>query len=168
MTPPKIRFLTKIFHPNVDKLGRICLDVLKSTLPCLEWIYLREASSANIFTFFSNQITGPPLCRFEPSSSPSKPSLGRPTQTTLSPPTWPRIGKKTKQRLSAQLRNGLQSMRSHRGGKRIWGEAKSCWLCQLGQTAVSIMDGVAWFSCHLHFLCLEICFGFLQTNSMNF
>lgn len=30
MTPPKIRFLTRIFHPNVDKLGRICLDVLKS------------------------------------------------------------------------------------------------------------------------------------------
>ncbi|KAK5635787.1 hypothetical protein RRF57_011499 [Xylaria bambusicola] len=26
----KIRFLTKIYHPNVDKLGRICLDVLKN------------------------------------------------------------------------------------------------------------------------------------------
>ena len=29
MVAPKIRFLTKIYHPNIDKLGRICMDTLK-------------------------------------------------------------------------------------------------------------------------------------------
>ena len=29
MEPPKVRFLTRVYHPNIDKLGRICLDVIK-------------------------------------------------------------------------------------------------------------------------------------------
>ncbi len=29
MVAPKVRFLTKTYHPNLDALGRICLDTIK-------------------------------------------------------------------------------------------------------------------------------------------
>ncbi|XP_069133750.1 ubiquitin-conjugating enzyme E2 T-like [Argopecten irradians] len=38
--PPKVRFITPIYHPNIDNAGRICLDTLKmppkgAWKPCL-------------------------------------------------------------------------------------------------------------------------------------
>lgn len=47
MSPPKVRFLTRVYHPNIDRLGRICLDILKGTRPPqLQRLFLDKWSPA--------------------------------------------------------------------------------------------------------------------------
>ncbi|CAN0265961.1 unnamed protein product, partial [Hapterophycus canaliculatus] len=45
--PPKVRFVTPIYHPNIDSGGRICLDTLKMR-PAGSW-----APSMNVPTLLT-------------------------------------------------------------------------------------------------------------------
>ena len=54
--PPQVRFLTKIYHPNIDLAGRICLDVLKSQ-PSGSWKPAQNIST--ILTSIQQLVTYP-------------------------------------------------------------------------------------------------------------
>eukprot|EP00667_Euglena_gracilis_P018107 EG_transcript_19192 len=56
--PPNVRFITPIYHPNIDDAGRICLDLLKMP-PKGEW-----KPSLNLTTILTSvqQLMGEPNC----------------------------------------------------------------------------------------------------------
>eukprot|EP01012_Entosiphon_sulcatum_P057850 TRINITY_DN81715_c0_g1_i1.p2 TRINITY_DN81715_c0_g1~~TRINITY_DN81715_c0_g1_i1.p2 ORF type:complete len:256 (+),score=26.63 TRINITY_DN81715_c0_g1_i1:78-845(+) len=58
MHPPTVRFLTPIYHPNIDAAGRICLNLLKMP-PKGDW-----RPALNIVTLLTSiqQLMGEPNC----------------------------------------------------------------------------------------------------------
>ena len=111
MESPKVRFLTKIYHPNIDKLGRICLDILKDKWsPALQIRTvllsiqaLLSAPKCAAATRTRRPPAAPP--RAAPPAPPPAAALpaltaGRPrpraAPTTRSRTTSPRCGRRTK------------------------------------------------------------------------
>jgi ubiquitin-protein ligase len=50
MEPPKMQFITPIYHPNVDDAGRICLDLLKMPpMVTLLYIMLKQKKNKELY-----------------------------------------------------------------------------------------------------------------------
>jgi ubiquitin-conjugating enzyme E2 N len=111
MAPPKVRFMTKIFHPNIDKLGRICLDILKGKL-------ILSIRNLSVLDKWSPALQIRTVL-LSIQALLSAPNPDDPLATVSSFVfalkllfrTLPNSGKPTKVRLFARLKNGLDCLR---------------------------------------------------------
>lgn len=78
MAPPKVRFLTKMYHPNIDKLGRICLDILKDKWSPALQIRTVLLSIQALLVSSGRQVEGDAVRTLQGSSTSRPPVLPQP------------------------------------------------------------------------------------------
>jgi hypothetical protein len=89
----------------VDKLGRICLDILKGVRHVLE--------CSRVLIIPRIQTSGPPRSRSAPSCSRYRRCSARPIPTTRLQPTSPSTTRKTRRMRSASAGSGQRSTHPH-------------------------------------------------------
>ncbi|KAK3918416.1 Ubiquitin-conjugating enzyme E2 T, partial [Frankliniella fusca] len=76
LCPPKVKFITRVYHPNISSSGYICLSILKSSASGSEGKWVPGTTLSMLLVAIRNLLTDPNLddprcvCLFEKADTP--------------------------------------------------------------------------------------------------